>query len=513
MAHERDEYPSRLTSDVRECIPRQSHFSNEAANFTTGEIDRGGESSSAEAAREERVSGAMSTTAIIHSFGETLSSSACVDAAESESECAYDNRPRFRGDTTDPSQHDPTNFRYLVHALNPSAALNILTVLSTVGASVDSSHGNQSINMYKQPERVAERVSLSMSLIDQDHTATWGGGGLIISAPEENIVLTSRTDAGTHNNDKNSLLEQGARHGVMSADQLLATTSPRQYNEVVALADNDGSKLETIGFFYKVTSRGEPVDIVIAQQMRMHAERLGLPVVEILQEAKKDKVTRYALGDDEQEHIAITYNGESFVIAGFDRNHIYYMTEETSRYRFASLEEMSAALQFAVDTNEMTEVEMQRILDDYAEVRERRMTPRAYYDDEGNFEKIVYYEGYGDDELRITLYNSGYIRRVRTKRESEKRRRAMLGDFVRRDIQSRSIPVRPHVADSMVKRAKEGLDEAKADELQRWYDKCREAIEQNWSAYVQKRCKEKAVKSNPKTIPQLKNSLDKKLSF
>ena len=340
-----------------------------------------------------------------------------------------------------------------------------------------------------------------------------GGGGLIISAPEENIVLTSRTDAGTHNNDKNSLLEQGARHGVMSADQLLATTSPRQYNEVVALADNDGSKLETIGFFYKVTSRGEPVDIVIAQQMRMHAERLGLPVVEILQEAKKDKVTRYALGDDEQEHIAITYNGESFAIAGFDRNHIYYMTEETSRYRFASLEEMSAALQFAVDTNEMTEVEMQRILDDYAEVRERRMTPRAYYDDEGNFEKIVYYEGYGDDELRITLYNSGYIRRVRTKRESEKRRRAMLGDFVRRDIQSRSIPVRPHVADSMVKRAKEGLDEAKANELQRWYDKCREAIEQNWSAYVQKRCKEKAVKSNPKTIPQLKNSLDKKLSF
>ncbi len=330
-----------------------------------------------------------------------------------------------------------------------------------------------------------------------------GDGGLIISAPEENIVLTSRTDAGTHNNDKNSLLEQGARHGVMSADQLLATTSPRQYNEVVALADNDGSKLETIGFFYKVTSRGEPVDPVIARQMRMHAERLGLPVVEILQEAKKDKVTRYALGDDEQEHIAITYNGESFAIAGFDRNYIYYMTEEAGRHRFASPEEMSAALQFAVDTNEMTEVEMQRVLDDYAEVRERRMTPTAYYDDEGNFEKIVYYDGYGDYELRVTLYNSGYISRVSTKRESEKQRRVMLGDFVRCDTQSCSIPARPHEADSMVKRAKEGLDEAKADELQQWYDKCREAIEQNWSVYVQKRCKKKAVKSDPKTITSI----------
>ena len=500
MAYERDKYPSRLTSDAHEYALGQPHFSSEAANSTIGEVDID-ENSSAEATREKRAYGAMSAMTIIHSFRETLSSSAYVNTTESE--CAYDNQPRFQGDTTDPSQHDPTNFRYLVHALNPYVKISAMRIAVDFSDHINSSHGNQSINMYKQPERVAERVSLSMSLIDQGHTATWGDGGLIISAPEENIVLTSRTDAGTHNNDKNSLLEQGARHGVMSADQLLATTSPRQYNEVVALADNDGSKLETIGFFYKVTSRGEPVDPVIARQMRMHAERLGLPVVEILQEAKKDKVTRYALGDDEQEHIAITYNGESFAIAGFDRNYIYYMTEEAGRHRFASPEEMSAALQFAVDTNEMTEVEMQRVLDDYAEVRERRMTPTAYYDDEGNFEKIVYYDGYGDYELRVTLYNSGYISRVSTKRESEKQRRVMLGDFVRCDTQSCSIPARPHEADSMVKRAKEGLDEAKADELQQWYDKCREAIEQNWSVYVQKRCKKKAVKSDPKTITSI----------
>lgn len=442
----------------------QSHFLSEAANFTIREVYRD-ESSSTEVTRKKRAYGAMSTMAIIHFFDETPASS-FVHAGSIGSERAYDNQPRFQGDTTDPSQHDPTNFRYLVHALNPYVKISAMRIAVDFSDHINSSHGDQSINMYEQPERVAERVSLSMSLIDQDHTATWGDGGLIISAPEENIVLTSRTDAGTHNNDKNSLLEQGARHGIMSADQLLANTSPRQYNEVVALADNDGSKLETIGFFYKVTSKGEPTDPVIAQQMRMHAERLGLPVVEILQEAKKDKVTRYALGDDEQEHIAITYNGESFAIAGFDRNYIYYMTEEAGRHRFASPEEMSAALQFAVDTNEMTEVEMQRVLDDYVEVRERRMTPTAYYDDEGNFEKIVYYDGYGDYELRVTLYNSGYISRVSTKRESEKQRRVMLGDFVRCDTQSCSIPARPHEADSMVKRAKEGLDEAKADELQ-----------------------------------------------
>lgn len=499
MTHERDEYSSRLTSDAHEYALGQPHFSSEAANSTIGEVDID-ENSSAEATREKRAYGAMSATAIIHSFRETLSSSAYVNTTESE--CAYDNQPRFQGDTTDPTQHDPTSFRYLVHSLNPYAALNILYMLSSVGASTDPSHGDgdQSINMYEQPERVAERISLSMSLIDQDHTATWGHGGLIISAPEENIVLASRTDADAHNNDKNFLLEQSVRHGVMSAEQLLATTSPRQYNEVVALADNDGSKLETIGFFYKVTSKGEPVDLVIAQQMRMHAERLGLPVVEILQENKlgEDRVDRST--DDDQKVLAIVYGGERYLLS----NSYYRILDEASSFRFASPEEVSAALQFAVNVNKMTEAEVQQTLADYAEVRERRMTPTAYYDDEGNFEKIVYYEGYGDDELRVTLDNSGYIRRVNTKRESEKRKRAMLGGFVRRDTQNRSIPARPHKADSMVKRAKEGLDEAQADELQQWYDKCREAIEQNWRAYVQRCCRKKAVKSNPKTISRLK---------
>ena len=499
MARERDEYSSRLTSDAHEYALGQPHFSSEAANFSTGEVGRD-ENSSAETARGKRISGAMSTAAIIDSFGEPPSSFVHVGAVESER--AYDSQPRFQGDTTDPTQHDPTSFRYLVHSLNPYAALNILYMLSSVGASADPSHGDgdQSINMYEQPERVAECISLSMSLIDQDHTATWGHGGLIISAPEENIVLTSRTDADAHNNDKNFLLEQSVRHGVMSAEQLLATTSPRQYNEVVALADNDGSKLETIGFFYKVTSKGEPVDLVIAQQMRMHAERLGLPVVEILQENKlgEDRVDRST--DDDQKVLAIVYGDERYLLS----NSYYRILDEASSFRFASPEEVSAALQFAVNVNKMTEAEVQQTLADYAEVRERRMTPTAYYDDEGNFDKIMYYEGYGDDELRVTLDNSGYIRRVNTKRESEKRRRAMLGGFVRRDTQNRSIPARPHKADSMVKRAKEGLDEAKADELQQWYDKCREAIEQNWRAYVQRCCRKKAVKSNPKTISRLK---------
>lgn len=161
MARERDEYSSRLTSDAHEYALGQPHFSSEAANFSTGEVGRD-ENSSAETARGKRISGAMSTAAIIDSFGEPPSSFVHVGAVESER--AYDSQPRFQGDTTDPTQHDPTSFRYLVHALNPGAKMSAMRIAVDFSDHINSSHGNQSINMYKQPERVAERVSLSMSL-------------------------------------------------------------------------------------------------------------------------------------------------------------------------------------------------------------------------------------------------------------------------------------------------------------------------------------------------------------
>ena len=93
------------------------------------------------------------------------------------------------GEVSDPKEHDPKKFRYLVHTFNSFAvALQPLVAISAElsGAyKVDKSEGNQSINLFDQPERLSERVSLSMSLIDQEHTGTWGQGGIIVDAPEE----------------------------------------------------------------------------------------------------------------------------------------------------------------------------------------------------------------------------------------------------------------------------------------------------------------------------------------
>ena len=112
------------------------------------------------------------------------------------------------GGTTDPRFHDPKKFRYLVHALrpygNPPPALASLYVgLDEIEYS--QQFGNQKINLIEQPEQVANRVSLSMSLIDENHTRTFHDAGLIITAPPENIMVTSGVDAGTQNSNISDL--------------------------------------------------------------------------------------------------------------------------------------------------------------------------------------------------------------------------------------------------------------------------------------------------------------------
>lgn len=90
----------------------------------------------------------------------------------------HEDEPVHWGQTTDPDQHNPDNFRYLVHAFNPCAIGNALILNNLVTqdeGTVTDEVGDQSIDVFKEPERIDERVSLSMSLIDQDHTATWGG--------------------------------------------------------------------------------------------------------------------------------------------------------------------------------------------------------------------------------------------------------------------------------------------------------------------------------------------------
>jgi hypothetical protein len=144
-----------------------------------------------------------------------------------------------------------------------------------------TSSGDQSINLYEEPERVAERISLSMSLIDQDHTGTWTYGGLILDVPEKNIIGNGPSDLGSANWDKSLLQSQFDRSALLNPDDLLKKSSRLDYNEVIAFANLDGSKIRLKGFFIVVDSSGLPIDRELSDKIQEHAKRLALPLVNI----------------------------------------------------------------------------------------------------------------------------------------------------------------------------------------------------------------------------------------
>ena len=318
------------------------------------------------------------------------------------------------GGVTDPKEHNPKNFRYLVHAFNSFATASQPLVAISAELSgaykVDKTEGDQSINLFDEPERLAERVSLSMSLIDQDHTGTWGEGGIIVEAPEENIVITSPTDVGSHNSSKEFLERQAQKQPRLAGEQLLKFTSHGIYNEVVAFAKSEtGKPLRLKGFFIKVDKNGQPTDPVIAQKMRQHAARLNLPLVEI-----------QVLGPYEQEMFEIAKNG---VWAHFKGNR-YNLGSEDPEFAFnayddkvdtffPSPQEIEEVVAHFRERGDINEAQAQQILERYIIADARRKSPKIEYDPKtSEISRVTIKDGYGKDAIEYWLSPSGYCWRV-----------------------------------------------------------------------------------------------------
>lgn len=394
------------------------------------------------------------------------------------------------GGTTDPTLHDPQQYRYLVHAINPFSSMNALVITlydAKDGIEYDESWGDQKISMYEQPERIGERVSLSMSLIDQDHTATWGEAGLIVEAPEQNVVLTSSSDAGAHNNNLDFLLKQAQNHGVMSGDYLLSGTSPYGYNEVVAVANRDGQRVQLKGFFYKETEAGEPYNKQLARRMQAHASRLGLPVVAITEQGRyaQDKV------DIVDGKLSVQFNGNRYLLSGFEPQHQFKSYDERGYARFIAPHEVEPVLSYAVSTGNMSEEETAKIAAEYAEVDKQRQTPKVEFDEDGTVKKITYFTGYGIDESKVSIGKSGHGYRTNLAKQSEEMQEAMLGmgrmQMIGINDDRSYVPISPAEADKMVDTACKTLDDEKADTVHKWYREHREVLEKQWGYHMESR--------------------------
>ena len=398
----------------------------------------------------------------------------------------HEDEPVYWGQATDPVKHNPDDFRYLVHAFNPYARGNALILNNLVTqdeGTVTDEVGDQSIDVFKEPERIDERVSLSMSLIDQDHTATWGGAGIIVAAPESSVVLTSPTDAGALNSYRDRLIAQGRSMGILSPDEILEHSSPSVHNEIVALGQ---SGLKAVGFFYKVDSQRYPINVDLMTAMYQLGGRMGLPVVGISNEKEnpyaENKVIRStSVESGEGEELRIFFDGRCYCVAESSSKPKYRAVDgDTGITSFPSPEKFTAAIDFALRTADLSEDEAEQILEDYNAVDIERRTPTAYFDENGEFDRIEYLEGYDDYESRLSLNRSGIANRIQKRKNILAVEACGLraGDESGSDVDQQ---LSQYVTDIMVETAVKNLSPEKAESIRSWYEKVRPSIADAWS--------------------------------
>ena len=379
----------------------------------------------------------------------------------------------YWGQATDPVKHNPDDFRYLVHAFNPGARGNALILNNLVTqdeGTVTDEAGDQSIDVFKEPERIDERVSLSMSLIDQDHTATWGGAGIIVAAPESSVVLTSPTDAGALNSYRDRLIAQGQSMGILSPDEILKRSSPSMHNEIVALGQ---SGLKAVGFFYKVNSQRYPINVDLMTAMHQLGYRMGLPVVGISNEKEnpyaENKVIRStSVESGEEEELRIFFDGRCYYVTESSSKPKYRAVDgDTGITSFPSPEKFTAAIDFALRTADLSEDEAEQILEDYNAVDIERRTPTAYFDKDGEIDRVECLQGYGEREVKLNINRHGIANKIQK------------GAARLRGKGAKSLS--QYDTDRMIEAAVKNLSPEKAESIRSWYEQVRPIIVDAWS--------------------------------
>lgn len=191
--------------------------------------------------------------------------------------------------TSDPSRHNPENFRYIIHAVTDEARSMQLAIarlgMMREGEAIEEI---QRGNVFDDPETFVKRHFISASVIDQVHRGTWGNVGVILEVPQGNIIQAANQDIGSIPNER--LLQTGDR--VENAADILMQTPTTSYNEVIIAGHNpdtgDTSKIK--GVFVVIDVRtGEPKDKQLAARAKIFAQQRNIPLIAINEPVRAEK--------------------------------------------------------------------------------------------------------------------------------------------------------------------------------------------------------------------------------
>jgi len=163
--------------------------------------------------------------------------------------------------TTDPLNHDPNNFRYIIHATSKARLDRGAWDTHARGLGPEREYENNHLEVLIAD--LLSRNSISCSMIDELHRGTYASGatyhGFILDVPEENIIAIDPIDLGVYNliQDKrlreNSLKDEIARkNNTPTSQDFMNDSSERKNNEV--LIDGigpEGRSISITGIFIK----------------------------------------------------------------------------------------------------------------------------------------------------------------------------------------------------------------------------------------------------------------------
>ena len=304
-----------------------------------------------------------------------------------------------------------------------------------------------------------------MSLIDQDHTGTWGDAGIIVEVPEQNIVATSNQDMGSMNSDPAFLKQQFASSIRYKGDELMQMTAPQSYNEVVAFANVDDSKIGLKGFFYKTDRNGEPINETVARKMQMHALRLGLPVVTV---QTPGMYPNNEVKIEKDDKIAVHLNGCRYLLSGYDDSNFKVFDEKRSSFMSADqMKEITTFLEEQGYGDNFINV----IIADYEEANTEHQRAKFTFDDNGDVESVKKSEGYGNSVTEYFISAKGYARTVNKAVEMRRLEKSMFSNGLQMIDLNEDDGYRPmsrSKAELLIAEASETLSDAEKVKVQEW---------------------------------------------
>lgn len=185
-------------------------------------------------------------------------------------------------ETTSPSEHDPNNFRYIVHCFVPDNLKGVFTKVGSKRAADKGWHPENQSDPIEDTEQFLKREYISCSVVDQDHLATWSNAGIILNAERKNLMLTFGGDAGIVSSTDAD--REQFPYPVMPFSELLDETSPFLHNEIVVRGSEGYPPLSIAGVFIKTDPQGQYIhdmDAEVIPKARNLAARLNVPVVEM----------------------------------------------------------------------------------------------------------------------------------------------------------------------------------------------------------------------------------------